>query len=47
MGIGIDDAHYIEIDTYFELIEIFSESLVKTNDTPRRATQADIDNFLL
>ncbi len=47
MGIAIGDAYHIEIDTYFELIEIYSESLDKTSNAPRMATQADIDNFLL
>ena len=47
MGIALGDAYHIEIDTYFELIDIFSENLDKTGNAPRMATQADIDNFLL
>ncbi len=47
MGIAISDAHFIEIDTYFELIDLFNESLNQIDNGPRMATQSDIDNFLL
>ena len=46
MGIPIRDAYFIEIDTYFELVDLFSESMGSKNGT-RNATQSDIDNFLL
>ena len=45
MGISIRDAHFIEIDTYFELLDLFKELYAgKTNN--RQATQDDIDKFL-
>jgi len=46
MGISLSDAHYIEIDTYFELMELYQESF-KDEKSPKKASQADIDNFLL
>lgn len=46
MGIGIRDAEFIEIDTYFELLDLFRNSMSGEN-APRMATQADIDAFLL
>lgn len=45
MGIPLKDAFFIEIDTYFELLDLFRESFGGT-DGPRKATQADIDKFL-
>lgn len=46
MGISIRDSEFIEIDTYFELLDLFNESM--SNETkPRQATQADIDAFLM
>lgn len=47
MGIPIKDAFFIEIDTYFELLDLFESSIRKTSETSRKATQADIDQFLL
>lgn len=46
MGIPIRDACFIEIDTYFELLDLFRESMGISGGS-RRATQADIDKFLL
>lgn len=45
MGIPLKDAFFIEIDTYFELLDLFRESL-SGGSGPRKATQADIDKFL-
>lgn len=45
MGIPIRDAFFIEIDTYFELLDLFKESMGGSSGS-RRATQADIDKFL-
>lgn len=45
MGIPLKDAFFIEIDTYFELLDLFRESF-NGGSGPRRATQADIDKFL-
>lgn len=43
MGISIRDAQCIEIDTYFELIDLFSK---QGQTQEREATQEDIDAFL-
>ena len=47
MGISIMDACFIEISTYFELLDLFRKSMSSDETTTRIATQADIDNFLL
>jgi len=47
MGISIRDAFFIEIDTYFELLDLFKESMGLDEDGSRTATQTDIDRFLL
>lgn len=46
MGIPLKDAFFIEIDTYFELLDLFRESF-NGGVGSRKATQADIDKFLL
>ena len=46
MGISLRDAFLIEIDTYFELVVLYS-SQFKKDVGSREATQADIDSFLL
>jgi hypothetical protein len=46
MGISLRDAEFIEIDTYFELLDLFRESM-SGEKKPRPATQEDIDAFLL
>ena len=46
MGISLRDAEFIEIDTYFELLDLFRESM-SGEKKPRPATQEDIDEFLL
>lgn len=45
MGISLSDAFFIEIDTYFELIDLYSSQFKK--EESREATQSDIDSFLL
>lgn len=47
MGISLSDAFLIEIDTYFELVDLFMESMGRSESSSREATQSDIDNFLL
>ena len=47
MGISIRDACFIEIDTYFELVDLFKTAMGDSSNTPRVATQADIDMFLM
>lgn len=46
MGISLRDACFIEIDTYFELLELYRESM-SGEPSSRMATQIDIDKFLL
>lgn len=48
MGISLKDAFFIEIDTYFELLDLFKKSMDTSDGVNKRAaTQADIDSFLL
>jgi len=46
LGISIKDAKYIDIDVYVELINIELRTM-SNSDVPRKATQKDIDLFLL
>ncbi len=46
MGIPLSDACFIEIDTYFELMDISNE-VAKSDSKPKKASQNDIDKFLL
>ena len=47
MGIPIRDACFIEIDTYFELVDLFKTAMGDSSNNTRVATQADIDMFLM
>ena len=47
MGISIRDACFIEIDTYFELVDLFNNAASDSSNKTRVATQADIDMFLM
>lgn len=46
MGVSLRDAFLIEIDTYFELVDLYTSQFKKDGGS-REATQADIDSFLL
>ena len=46
MGISLSEASFIEVDTYFELLDLYSESMSRKPNS-RMATQTDIDRFLL
>jgi len=46
LGISIKDAKYIDIDVYVELINIELKTM-SNEEVPRKATQKDIDLFLL
>jgi hypothetical protein len=46
LGISIEDAKYLDLLTYFELIEL-EMKVIQGNGTGREATQSDIDSFLL
>lgn len=47
MGISLGDAYFIELDTYFELVDLFQESMGGSRPMSREASQSDIDSFLL
>jgi len=47
MGISIRDACFIELDTYFELVDLFKNAMGDSSNNTRVATQADIDMFLM
>ena len=47
MGISLRDACFIEIDTYFELLDLYRNSMNVDGSSVREATQSDIDSFLL
>lgn len=44
MGISLNDSRFIELDTYFELLDLYRKS--NGGNSTREATQADIDRFL-
>ena len=46
MGISVRDAYFIEIDTYFELVDLYKKSMSSVEGT-REATQSEIDSFLM
>ena len=47
MGISLKDTDLIEIDTYFELVDLFLASISPTKSSLRLASQSDIDAFLV
>lgn len=47
MGISPRDAELFDISTYLEVLDIQNKMLNKENISSRRATQSDIDSFLL
>ena len=46
LGISIADTKTFDLDTYFEIVQL-EMNVVKGNQSRRRATQKDIDKFLL
>lgn len=46
MGLSLKEAEMIEIDTYFELLDLYQESM-SPKPSSRMASQNDIDRFLL
>jgi hypothetical protein len=46
LGISIEDAKYFDLQTYFELVQL-EMKVISGKDTGKRASQADIDTFLL
>lgn len=47
LGISIRDAELFDIATYKEIVEIAKEQMEGICGSPRKATQSDIDKFLL
>jgi hypothetical protein len=48
LGIPLRDAELFDIGTYLEIVDIQSKMLKgSAGETTRKATQKDIDNFLL
>ena len=46
MGISVRDAYFIEIDTYFELVDLYKKQN-SGGENIREATQNEIDSFLM
>ena len=46
MGISLSEASSIELDTYFELLDLYGESM-SAKPKNRMASQMDIERFLL
>lgn len=46
MGISLFEASFIQLDTYFELLDLYSKQM-SGKPSNRMATQSDIDKFLL
>lgn len=46
MGISVRDAYFIEIDTYFELVDLYKKQNGGSENI-REATQNEIDSFLM
>ena len=46
LGISIEDTKTFDLNTYFEIVEL-EMNITNGNQTFKRATQKDIDRFLL
>jgi hypothetical protein len=46
LGISIEDTKNFDLDTYFEIVEL-EMNVINGNQTSKKATQNDIDKFLL
>ena len=46
MGISLSEASFIQLDTYFELLDLFSKQM-SGKPSNRMASQLDMDKFLL
>ena len=46
LGLSIEDTKYLDIETYFELVNLELKTL-DNSDTSKKATQTDIDSFLI
>ena len=46
LGISIEDTKTFDLDTYFEIVEL-EMNVINGNQSSKKATQNDIDKFLL
>lgn len=46
LGISIEDSKYFDLTTYFELVQL-EMKVISGKDSGRRASQSDIDAFLI
>jgi len=46
LGISIEDTKTFDLNTYFEIVEL-EMNVINGNQTSKKATQNDIDKFLL
>jgi len=46
LGLSIEDTKRFDLDTYFSIVEL-EKNVITGNKTSKRATQNDIDNFLI
>jgi len=46
LGLSIEDTKSFDLDTYFSIVEL-EKNVITGNKTSKRATQNDIDNFLI
>ena len=46
LGLSIEDTKNFDLDTYFEIVEL-EMNVINGNQSNKRGTQTDIDNYLL
>jgi len=46
LGLSIEDTKAFDLETYFSIVEL-EKNVITGNKTSKRATQNDIDNFLI
>ncbi len=46
LGLSIQDTKSFDLETYFSIVEL-EKNVISCNKSTKRATQHDIDNFLL
>jgi hypothetical protein len=46
LGLSIEDAKNFDLDTYFEIVKL-EMNIISGNQSTKRATQTDIDRYLL
>ena len=46
IGISIEDTKHFDLETYFSIVEL-EKNVISGNKSSKRATQHDIDNFLI